>query len=556
MQGRRALGIFGLLLAALVAQLGWGAATDGVTIDELVYIHAGYRHLCDNDFRLNPEQPPLAKQWAALGLAGMELRIDPPEKGAGDEWTSAYRFIHVDNAARPVVGRARAAAIVLTILLVVVVAAWALEAVGGRAARIAAALLVFHPSILAHGHLVTTDAPAALMMVLASWLFWRWCQQPTAARAGAVGLALGLGLATRITTVLLVPIFVVLVLWEARRPGNRLNAKSVLLAAAALAILAPAIVWGAYGFRFEPWPDASVARPVAPSLGFPGRLVAFAERHRLLPEAYLEGARFILEHNATGHPTYLLGKVSTEGWPQYYLVALGVKSPLAFLLLCSIGIGVSFLGRSPPRVWLHWALPMLTLLGAMSLGRIQIGERYVLAVYPYLALLAAAGLAAVLDRRLGRRAVFGLLAAQAVTALLSAGSGYLTFFNAFAGGPAFGHRVLVDSNLDWGQDLPRLADWMRGEAVSRISLAYHGCDDPDRHRIVRDDLPGVHLYPEAKPTRELRGTVAISPNLLVGVFDPPGNPRYRALQSRVPDARAGALFIYRLGEPGLGPLPY
>lgn len=555
MERRTFLAILGLLLAALLAQLGYGAATDGVTIDELVYVHAGYRHLHDRDFRLNPEQPPLAKQWAALGLFGMPLKVDPPEMGPGDQWTSAFRFLHVDNLALPVLGRARSAAILLSVFLVLIVALWAADTLGFEGALIATSLLVFHPSILAHGHLVTTDVPAALFMVLASWTFWRWCQAPSVPRALAVGTSLGLGLATRLTLVLLVLVFAFLWAWQASKRATRPPMKQTIALVIAVAVLAPGIVWAFYGFRYEPWPAASVAKPIAPNLGSAGRLVALFEEKRLLPEAYLEGARFILEHNAYGHQTFLLGELSTKGWPHYYLVAMLAKSPLTFLVLCAAGLFLLAMVRGPSIPLRHWALPIVVLLGAMSLGRIQIGERYVLAVYPYLALLASAGLVRVIRVSSARRAIPALLLVQAATAFLIAPRGYLTFFNTLAGGTASAHTVLVDSNLDWGQDLPRLSTWMKREGVERVTLAYHGCDDPDRYGFAHDDLPGAHLY-RANPSNQLRGVVALSPNLFIGLFDPPDNPRFRALFGRKPDARAGSLLIYRLGDPGLGPLPY
>jgi len=52
---------------------------------------------------------------------------------------------------------------------------------------------------------------------------------------------------------------------------------------------------------------------------------------------------------------------------------------------------------------------------------------------------------------------------------------YLAFFNELAGGPGSGHRVLVDSNLDWGQDLKGLRNWMSDHGVSKSLYA----KDPD-----------------------------------------------------------------------------
>jgi len=148
--------------------------------------------------------------------------------------------------------------------------------------------------------------------------------------------------------------------------------------------------------------------------------------------------------------------------------------------------------------------------------------------------------------------VLGLvLTLHVVPALRVAPHGYLAYFNAIAGGPAGGHRLLLDSNLDWGQDLPRLAAWMRAHGVGRVQLAYHGSDDPDRYGIVHEDLPGVHLYPERPAPRPFEGTVAVSPNLLCGLFARL-DPAYASLRERPADDRAGIFFIFtdRMGGPG------
>ena len=117
----------------------------------------------------------------------------------------------------------------------------------------------------------------------------------------------------------------------------------------------------------------------------------------------------------------------------------------------------------------------------------------------------------------------------------------LAYFNALAGGHDGGDRVLLDSNLDWGQDLPRLAAWMRRERVASVQLAYQGADDPGRFGIAHEDLPGQYLYPAHPPARPFEGVVVVSPTLLFELSE-----RYAFLRERPPDARAGVFFVYRL----------
>ena len=207
-----------LLLAVMAVALVVGARTDGITVDEPVYISAGYRHLTALDFRLNPETPPLAKMLAALPL--VPLRLHTP--AAPGEWGWIYRFFHENSASR-IIALARLPAILLTLLLAVLVWAWARAEHGPAAGLAALALAAFHPSLLAHGHLAATDVPAALGFLGTSWAFRRWCQAPTPRRAVIVAVALAAAVLTRLTAWLLVPSLALVAILDVRRlpPAER-----------------------------------------------------------------------------------------------------------------------------------------------------------------------------------------------------------------------------------------------------------------------------------------------------------------------------------------------
>lgn len=534
------------LLAATAVQLGYGLASDGLTNDEILYISDGCRQAWLGDYRLNPTHPPLGKRLAALGLLGLHLRI--PELRLGDDVLAwSYRFVHVENDARTLVIRARVPAALLTLALAALLWSWA-RSVGGAAAGVAAlGLLAFHPSILAHGHLATTDLPATFAMLFASWAFWRWSLAPTLGRAALFGLAFGLGVATRLTAWLLLPCFVLLTAFEARRMGHRgRRGRNLVVLTAVCLALVPLVVWASYGFHYAPWPGESVAERVRDRIGPPGQLIGAFQSLRLLPEAYLESARYQLEHNLSGHPAYLLGRHSKTGWPHYYLVAFLVKNTPGFLLgIAGLALFLWRKRKAMGQVVAHWLVPPAAMFLAVSAGGIQIGERYLLPLYPYLILLLAMMAAFLWESRRGRAMLAALFLLHAGPTLAAAPRGALTYFNVLAGGAQGGHRVLLDSNLDWGQDLPRLAAWMRLRRVSTIQLAYHGVDDPDRYGIDHEDLPGWHLYPAHPSAEPLRGTVAVSPNLLFGLMPRLGDP-YGALRGRPPDDRAGVFFIYRM----------
>jgi hypothetical protein len=532
----RELAAAGALLLALALLLVQGLRADGITNDEPLYVGAGWLQLARGDYRLNTTHPPLGQKLAALGLLGLSPRT-PPFAAGDDVMAWCYRFLHVENDPGVVMARARAPVVLVTLLTASLAWLWAREAGGRRAGLLALALFAFHPTLLAHGHLATTDAAAAGAMLGASWCFWRWTRAPSWPWAAATGVVLGLALATRLTAAVLLPCFVVLAALELRARPRAAALRQALVVAGAVAVLAPAAIWAAYGFR-----NPEGASAAAASAGEPAPLP------RLLPAAYLEGARFQAEHNRRGHLAYLLGERSRTGWRHYFMVAFLVKSTPGWLLAVGLA-AVVVLGRrirGPAPAW-HWVLPAVLTLAAVSLGRIQIGERYLLPVHVYLVPWTATVLArwAGGARRPWRLALTAtVLAFHAVPAVRAAPGGHLTYFNLLAGGAQGGHRVLLDSNLDWGQDLPRLARWMRAHGVASVQLAYMGADDPARYGIAREDLPGQHLYPAPPARRPLSGTVAVSPNLLFGLA-PSVAGEYAALRRRPADGRAGVFFIYR-----------
>lgn len=461
---------------------------------------------------------------------------DAPRAGHEGEslWAFAHRLVHVENEAGRIKLPARLPMIVLTLALAVVAWRWTRALAGPLAGLLALALLAFHPSLIAHGHLVGSDLPASSCFLAASFSLWRWTSAPSLARAATTAALVGLALATKLSAVLLVPalaLVVVLELVARRRPDARLPARELAVLAIAAVLLAPAVVWAAYGFRAAASPDGTPAFSAA----------------GLLPEAYLEGARRFAAVTSEGRSSsYLLGQTSTTGFRHYFLVAFLAKNTPGFLIALAAACVAAARGGAARPALAHLTVPPALVFAAASLGAVQIGERYVLPVYGYLTVFIGTQVPSLLGTRWGRIALAAALAAHVGPALAQAPHGELAYFNALAGGQRGGHRVLADSNLDWGQDLPRLARWMDANGVDRVQLGYFGHDDPLRLGIRHKDLPGNHSCAAGPPGRPFRGVVAVSPSLLFSNL-PAGDP-YGFLRPREPDARAGVYFIYRFPE--------
>ena len=300
--------------------------------------------------------------------------------------------------------------------------------------------------------------------------------------------------------------------WTVRR-GDDASPVGVPWRQMLVAIGAAALsVWSVYRFHVGPMTPGGVSVP-APEF-FAGLLAFFT-------------------HGSGGHPAFLLGEVRLRGWWYYYLVVLAVKTPLPLLALAIAGGAYAVRARRAEG-WTA-VVPILGVVAVLVpalLSRVDLGVRIVLAVYPFLALLAARG-ATTAWRAAGTRAqvlarrgaVAALVAGMTVTAV-RAWPDYLAYFNPVAGPRP--ERVLVDSNLDWGQDLYRLADTVRARGIDSIRVHYFGSSQ----------LSSVGLTNARRLARDERttGWVAASETFLAGVWS---DTSLRWLARRTPVARIG-----------------
>jgi hypothetical protein len=410
--------------------------------------------------------------------------------------------------------------------------------------------------VLAHGALVTTDLGFALFFFLAVIAFERLQQRASVGRLLVAGLATAAAFATKFSAPILLPVFVLLglrvALGDAPLAGRLARLGRLALQLSATGALALVGVWAGYGFRATLSPDPAVRAELAVPLasahaGALDRAVAFAGRAGLVPEDYARGLLFVSEHSAA-RPTFLMGELRDRGFPQYFAVSFLLKTPLPLLLLIALALARAprLRRRDAALVW----IPVVVYLAATATRGLQIGHRHLLPIYPFLFMAAGEAAAAVRAWREPKGAVIA-----AALALWYAGGTFvqhphhLAYFNEIAGGSRNGWRLLVDSNLDWGQDLKRLAKWLQANPAPGLKLSYFGSADPAYYGIVSEALPGYTAPHAPRITREIRpgDILAVSATNLQGVYLEPDD---RALMERVralrPLARVGfSIFVYR-----------
>jgi 4-amino-4-deoxy-L-arabinose transferase-like glycosyltransferase len=494
------------------------------TWDEPEHLAAGVELLDRGYYEYDTEHPPIGRVLLALGpyLAGAHSYGTPPPSGVTEGEDILYR----DGKYDLYLTLARAGALPFLALLLFVTWLWARRMLAGEgAALLAVILLLSVPPVLGHAGVAALDVAAAATILLALYTLDRWLDTPSWRTAGLFGLASGLAMGTKFSAVPYIGMSLLalgLTHWVlARRvpPAARAatwRMRAPELAVAALAALVPLFL--AYGIRApnEARVDLRFNWAVSYLLQQRGaeHALGVVLQHLWLPREIkdlLNGLVAVEAHNDTGHLSYLLGEVRTSGWWYFYLVALAVKTPVPILVAGPLGVG--WLAREGWRSGDNWritpAVLIVAILAFASLfSHINIGIRHVLILYPLLALGAAwvvtrtwGALRRTPDRRLAAAGTVGLVAALVwqFSTLWSVWPDYLAYFNETVSRP---ERVLVDSDLDWGQDLRRLEKRAAQLKIPRLSLAYRGTAD-----LTREPLPPFMILPPHQPTT---GWVAVS----------------------------------------------
>ena len=576
----------GLVAAAVALQVGLSVHAmrgSSATFDEGAHLPAGYTHLALLDHRLNPEQPPLVKLLAAAPLValGPEVKTTDVSWTEARQWEFGRRFLYRWNDGDRLLFLGRLPVVALASCLVIAVFLIAERRFGATAAVAAALLAALSPDVLAHGSLVTTDLAFALFFFLSVVATERLLEQATARRLCAAGLATGAAFATKFSAPILLLVFAAFALRVVLRSrpletalvgeAHEVKAKLARLAhvfgsLAAVGALSLLVVWSSYGFHGRLSSDPAVRdelrRPlVSEQAGLLRSAVAWAGRARLVPEDFSRGLLFVTEHSAA-RPTFLLGERRDSGFPSYFAVTFLLKTPVPLLLLAALAL--FRIPRLPRReAFLLW-LPVAVYLAATATRGLQIGHRHLLPIYPFLFVAAGEAAAALVAWRAPKGAwLAGALALWYAGGTLLQHPHHLAYFNEIAGGSRNGWRLLVDSNLDWGQDLKRLAEWTRANHVGKLKLSYFGSADPAYYGIDSEALPGYTSPHAARITREIEpgDTVAVSATNLQGVYlDPEDRPLMEKLRGLTPVARIGySIFVYRPDfawpPPGASPAP-
>jgi 4-amino-4-deoxy-L-arabinose transferase-like glycosyltransferase len=543
-----AAGVISLLII-LGLQLLLSVRQESQTWDEADHIYAGYKSWTSADFGLNPEHPPLVKLVATAPLLSSPLKTPAlTDRFFKEEAFLGGKDFLYQNDAETILFRTHVAAATFTFLLAIVVFIGTREMFGTGAAFIALALLAFDPNLLAHGARVTTDVALSCFMFAAVYAFYRFVKAPSARRLGVAGIATGLALAVKHTGMLVLPMLLLLAIYELVRNGRTRSFKPALRLAAALVVMtliAVVVLWSFYGFRYAARPDGLQLNP--PLAAYVQDLkphetwaITTMARWHVLPESYLYGLADV-RLTADFYTSYVLGKIYAHGVWFYFPIAFLIKSTIGFmalLLLAVAAIATRRLQRAR-EIWFLVVPTVFYLLVAFAVG-MNIGVRHILPVYVFLAVLVGGGVwALVRHNRKWAYVVGALLLLHAVSSFRTFPT-YLAYANELWGGPAHTYRYLTDSNVDWAQQLKATKQYLDSRGVKECWFVYfgEGIADFKYYGIPCKPLPTVVTLWLNEPLEvpvSIDGPVLISAATLSGFEFGPGslNP-YEQFQHLAP----------------------
>lgn len=549
-----------VILALHAALLGYSARVHSAGWDEVGHLPAGIAHCQTGVFDLYRVNPPLVRSCATVlpYLMGTRLDFDgatatsPPWRRS--EFSVGNAWIRIDSLGfQHNLCLARWCTIPFSLWAGWLCFSAARRLYGTSSAWIALGLWCTSPMVLGHASLITPDVGAAATGAYAVWAFAEWMAIPSRKTTGMAGVALGIALLTKFTNVLLVGLLALLVVYRllfqrsAAQPRSRWCLQGVVIGLLALYVIA-------LGYGFERWgKPLGQMQFVSEAFAGPrdGRKDAYGNRFTdsifgavpvPFPENYLSGIDVQKRDFELQFDSYLRGEWKRGGWWYYYLYAFLIKEPLATLVLLVIAL-VQLRFLPPKSRWFTCVWVLMPMAVTMAFVSSQTGFnhhlRYVMPVYPFVYVLASSVAAADVNQSRWRTLGTMLLLMIAALESLSVYPHSLAFFNQAIGGPDRGWLHLDNSNTDWGQNVPQLAEWARQHPEARpLQIIFSGGFDPKYlpiwdgevlHRDLND-----HEAQSLNNGGALDRWVAISVNKLT---EPDGGNRHLYFRTHTPDVK-------------------
>jgi len=500
------------------------------TYDEPIYISDGFIYLKEADIEWMTEHPPLMKELLALPLLFMkvwnpfdDLNI---KKDVGI-WLFAEQFFS-GNDFQKMVTASRIVVIFLSIILGIYLFIWSKELWGDIGGLLSLFLYCFCPNVLAYSSIATLDLGTAGFSFIYFYYLYRLLKSHKKIFIIPAGIFLGFALLSKFTSFLLIIITIFLMLLkfiikdtktkisnsQINPPYENTNFRKMQIlffisCFSLIVLISILVITINYGLVF----------------------------HKFFFEPYLNGFKK-LSNISKRTEFFFCGKTSFEGWYLFYLITYFIKTPLP--TLCLLIASIIFIIKKKVKSFdiFFLLLPIVCFFIFLTINKFSIRYRYILPAIPFTFLLIGSlGSDKTLINKISFKVpLIGLLIIYLIN-FKTIAPDYLSYFNELVGGPKNGYKYLVDSNLDWGQDLPGLKQFMEKRGIDFIYLDYFGSINPKLYEINYKPIPEEKLS---------EGIYAISATYLQGLFVEKKNKYDRFKKITPIDTIGNSIFIYKI----------
>lgn len=528
-----------------------------LTIDEPSNIAVGYAFLKTGDVNLGEDTPPLVRVLSAFPLIFLHPQLPLEDASWRERIHWKFGTVFFDSNPPPLYFRmifwSRVPMILIAVALGWLVCFVTGKLFGIRAALVALFLYICEPNILANAMLVKTDVASAFVYLWFFYAAWLYVKAPSWRGALHMAIVLAVGMLTKFSLLMLFGLAVIVlctafILEQKKKDPNMGRDQRPTLGSFlghAFAAMMLVIVVLNLGYGLEAFRSDLMHVPLHSSLG---RTLS-----HILPPTMMVGIETVFRVTGAGWPGFLAGEYSNAGWWYYYPFALAIKLPLPMVVFFLAGFFHALFLWIKKREWV-WALPLsaVVIYFIPSLtSKVNAGVRHLLPIFPPLFVLSGAMIARVFER--GHRAskiLVGLLLVALPVLVVKTYPDYLAYFNESIGGPQNGWKYLSDSNLDWGEELPRLAAYVREHKIENVKLAYLGGGDPLFYGIPATLLELPYAWESHDLPQQFSpspGTYAISVTFLQGTVFGQRRDYFSYFRHQQPVARfGGSLFVYKV----------
>jgi len=518
------------------------------TMDEAVHIAAGYSYLRTGDFRMNPEHPPLFKYLSALPLLFLDLNHPSFYKSwaQADKWQFGSDFLYHNKVPADIILiLSRIPIMLLSLLAAYFVFKWTKELFGVYAGLFAVLIFAFSPNILAHSRYVTNDLAVTLVILVCIYYFGKYLHNPNTRKLIIVSIIFGIAQVTKFSAIILLPILVILYLikwWQSKKLNNLFSFKNFLKTFIFILFITYTVIFITYAFEIKkPLNDPDVANlyyrkeTIIKNKLYEGRsgldlqilkftdldrksgqLIYKAAKNIPIPAySYFRGFVQLAGHDYFGHQAYILGKYSNFGFWYYFPVAFFVKSTIVEIIILIIllifffknlislskknGI-INFFKYSSFYYYLLTIPPLIYFLWSLT-SHLNLGVRHILPIYLFIIILSGY-LVKVNIKRFNRlfKILLIILLLFHITSSLLTYPHFLAYFNEVSGGPKNGPKYLLDSNIDWGQDLKNLEVYLKKNNVQSLCLSYFGTANTSYYlKMNAGKISEIPMFESSRP---------------------------------------------------------